>query len=140
MSKAVRHTLLVHDVCSLNATKYVYFMQVWNFDFLNATQGQVYGNASATYETLTANRGNTVFLGILVQAAVNNIQPQNITVNGQQCRLQLLNNITGELFFGAVKICVVLYCINPCLDLRALLQKAFNSASRPEGAQHNGAT
>ena len=88
-------------------------MQVWNFDFLNATHGQVYGNASATYETLTADRGNTVFLGILVQAAVNNIQPQNITVNGQQCRLQLLNNITGEVLCGGAKFCMVLHCITP---------------------------
>lgn len=71
-------------------------MQVWNFDFLNATQGQVYGNASAVYETLEPNQNNTVFLGILVQAAVNNIQPQNITVNGQQCVIQLLNNVTGK--------------------------------------------
>ena len=71
-------------------------MQVWNFDFLNATQGQVYGNASATYETLEPEEANSVYLGILLQASINNINPTNITVNGQQCTLQLVNNITGR--------------------------------------------
>lgn len=71
-------------------------MQVWNFDFLNATQGQVYGNASAAYETLRPQQNNSVFLGILVQAAQNNIEPLNITVNGENCAIQLVNNITGE--------------------------------------------
>ena len=71
-------------------------MQVWNFDFLNATQGQVYGNASAAYETLLPQQNNSVYLGILVQASQNNIQPLNITINGQQCKLQLVNNITGQ--------------------------------------------
>ena len=72
-------------------------LQVWNFDFLNQTQGQVYGNASAAYETLQPQQNNSVFLGILVQAAQNNIQPLNITVNGEQCTMQLVNNITGVL-------------------------------------------
>ena len=71
-------------------------MQVWNFDFLNATQGQVYGNASATYETLEPEEANSVYLGILLQASINQINPTNITVNGQQCTLQLVNNITGK--------------------------------------------
>lgn len=71
-------------------------LQVWNFEFLNATQGQVYGNASAAYETLAPQQNNSVFLGILVQATQNNIQPLNITINGQQCKLQLVNNITGQ--------------------------------------------
>ncbi len=69
--------------------------QVWNFDFLNQTQGQIYGNASAAYETLKPSQNNSVFMGILVQAAQNNIQPLNITVNGEQCLIQLVNNITG---------------------------------------------
>lgn len=71
-------------------------LQVWNFDFLNATQGQIYGNASASYETLEANQNNTVYLGVLVQAALNTIRPTNITVNGQQCVIQLVNNITSK--------------------------------------------
>lgn len=73
-------------------------MQVWNFDFLNQTQGQVYGNASAAYETLRPQQNNSVFLGILVQASQNNIQPLNISVNGEQCQIQLVNNITGASF------------------------------------------
>jgi len=70
-------------------------LQVWNFEFLNATQGQVYGNVSAAYETLVPQQNNSVYLGILVRATQNNIQPLNITINGQQCTLQLVNNITG---------------------------------------------
>ena len=70
-------------------------LQVWNFEFLNATGGQVYGNASAAYETLAPQQNNSVFLGILVKASQNNIEPLNITVNGVQCKLQLVNNITG---------------------------------------------
>ena len=81
---------------------------MWNFDFLNATQGQVYGNASASYETLESDSGNSVFLGILLQAAVNDIRPSNITVNGQQCIIQLVNNITG------VPASQLAPCVNMC--------------------------
>jgi hypothetical protein len=87
---------------SSNETTLFWSMQVWNFEFLNATQGQVYGNASAAYETLGPQQNNSVFLGILVQATQNNIQPLNITVNGQQCTLQLVNNITGLLLIATL--------------------------------------
>lgn len=77
-------------------------MQVWNFNYDKTVAWTIYGTASAHDQTLKPDHGNSVTLGILVSAAKNDLQPLKISINGDWCTVQLINNITGNQHVGHI--------------------------------------